>query len=734
MALPGQGGLSPYLDPMDGFGASAEAGLPLAFYWNQIRRHLYKILLAAAAVTVLVGIYTLRIPKLYQAVATLRMDFETPQMIAYASSTPAFDPTTLIQTEIADVGTRAVILDAIRADHLDLDPNLQREIGVSGGAAPTLANPNALDNSLVGLIASHVTAVSPNNTNNINISYRSLNPATSAVVANALGDALIRHEFQTRQQEQNDQLSFMQRQFQDVQARVEKEQAALLQYQHANNILNPSGQDSLETATVSALNSSYLTAQATLTRYQAEVNVLDSGHPTDALLASDDGQALRPAYQAWQTAEAHFEQVAATRGPANPAYIAAQQALAAARQQLEQATTSVQHQIEIQFQRARDQERLIAQQLAAAKASDQAFNDKAIEYATQKQSVDADQKLYNSLLAQIKQQQLSASMSSSSLRVTNRATPDPVPVYPSVRKNVVLALLFSLFFGCGLAVLAGYLDRSFTSPEAVEQYLRVPVLGALPVIPGEVNPIELAEQAPAGEGGKVGPRSAFAESILMLRTALLYAAPHGASTFSVTSAQPQEGKSLILANLAISMALHGAKVLVVDADIRRPTQHRIFDLPNQTGLSSVLRQLSPLEEGFRATTVENLYVMTAGPAVPNPSELIATMLSQVLAPLTAEFDYVLVDAPPVLGFADAISVATAVEGTILVARAGKTPREQLQSALRPLQRVRARVLGVVLNQVSKSLNPYYAYYSKHYAEYYHRLNETNEEKTEGAQP
>jgi capsular exopolysaccharide synthesis family protein len=226
----------------------------------------------------------------------------------------------------------------------------------------------------------------------------------------------------------------------------------------------------------------------------------------------------------------------------------------------------------------------------------------------------------------------------------------------------------------------------------------------------------LAEQAAAGP--KAAPRSAYAESVLMLRTAVLYAAPQGFRTLSVTSAQPQEGKSVLAANLGVALALHGAKTLLMDTDIRRPTLHRLFEMNNALGLANVLRQTTPLEECFRATTVERLYVMPAGPALANPGELLATMLPQVLAALTAEFDYVILDSPPVLGFADAVSVATAVETTLLVARAGKTPREVVQAALQPLLRVRARVLGLVLNQVSSSLSPYYSYYHDHYARAY----------------
>jgi len=716
-AAPG-GPLAPYTPPAESY-SSDEPGLPLAFYWTQVRRHLYKILLLAVLVTLATALYSLRIPRRYEAVATLRMDFRVPAIQADANNNPGFDPYTLIQTEVRDVTQRSVILNAIHSAHLDQDPHLAAELGAGAASAavPTAADPDAGLDGLIALIQSHTQPVQPDSTHNIDIHFQSLNPDTSAAVANAVANALITHEFQTRQQEQNDQLRFMEQQFSDISARVEKEQAALTAYQHSHNLLNLDNQGSLESNTVSTLNTNYLTAQSALTRYQAEENVLQSGQLTDALLASDDGQSLRPAYQTWQDAQRRFDEVRGTRGPANPEYQAARSSLQIAKNQLDQAVTSARNQIHAQYLRARDQMDLVSRQLQEARGAMQQFNDKAIDYNQQKRDLDADQKLHDDLQAQIKQQQLTESISGSGLRITNRATPNPVPVYPNVRNNVMLALLFSLFGGCALAIFSGYLDRSFTAPDAVEQYLRIPLLGALPVMSDRDNLIELAEPPPRTPDGRPAPRSAFAEAILMLRTAVLYAAPAGLRTLSITSAQPQEGKSVAAANLAIAMALHGSKVLLIDTDIRRPTLHRIFETGNSLGLTSVLRQQVPLEDSFRATVVERLYLMPAGPAVANPSELLATMLGQVLAPLAAEFDYVILDSPPVLGFADAVSVATAVEGTLLVARAGKTPREIVHAALKPLQRVRARVLGLVLNQVSSSLSPYYSYYQDHYQRY-----------------
>ncbi|MGH9473409.1 MAG: polysaccharide biosynthesis tyrosine autokinase, partial [Terriglobales bacterium] len=451
---------------------------------------------------------------------------------------------------------------------------------------------------------------------------------------------------------------------------------------------------------------------------------LGPAREANALLASDEGAMLRPSYESWQAAQLAFQLMRTTRGPANPAYQAAQLALNNAQAQLGAAVASVREQIDSKYQRAQDQMTLVSRQLAAARIAAQNFNEKEIDYDTRKRNLDADQKLYDGLRTQIKQQQLMASASSSALRITNPATPDPDPVSPNLSYNLALALLASVFGGCGVAVLAGYLDSSFTSPQGVEQYLHLPLLGALPAVADQEQLMEQARPAPpdadAGPDPADPAASPFTEAILMLRTAVLAAAPQGLRTLSITSAEPQEGKSIVLANLAMALALHGAKVLLVDADVRRPLLHRLFNAPNRRGLSDLLRQETGLEECLFHTGIKKLYLLPAGAAVANPGELIGTMLPHLLPPVSAEFDYVLFDSPPMLGYADAVAVATSVEGTLLVARAGKTPRDAVQAALVPLQRARARVLGLVLNQITRSMSPYYAYHRDHYARYLRR--------------
>lgn len=699
-----------------------ETGLPLASYWVQVRRHWARIAAFVVACTAVTTILTLRIPKQYESVATMRMDFNQPMLPGVTSGTAdesADSEDVIVATEVLEVTQRAVVLEAISEGNLDRDPHLLPVAFTEGQHAPDLANTaSARDNALVGVIQAGTTVVQPNDTHDIEVHFRSHDPNTSAAVANALANAVINHDFKTRSIAQQQALDWMTKQFNDVKARVEQEQQQLLAYEHNNDIINPDDKTNIENARLQQLTSEFLQAQANRVHLQAEEDAVKS-NSLDALLSSDQGAALRPAYDAWRTAQSNLDLIQTRDGPNNPAYQSAQTQLNNAQRQLASAEHDLAAEIDSNFQKAQRIEQADQSLLTQAKNDAQDLTGKTIDFDFLKRNEDADMTLYNQLMSEIKQDNLGASMSDTDMRITDPATPNSVPVYPNVRRNLALALLASLMLGCAIAIVSGLLDRSFTSPERVEQILGIPLLGALPVIKDRTSVIELADELRrTADGAKGTTRSPFAEAVLMLHTAVRYAAPQSLRSLNISSAQPQEGKSVTAGNLAVAMALHGSKVLLIDADIRRPTLHRIFNLPNQVGLSNLLRRNAPLEECFQHTMVEKLYLMPAGPAVPNPSELLATMLAEVLTPLYSEFDFVLVDSPPILGFADATTISTLVDGTLMLARAGETPRELVLAALQPLKRVRARVLGLVLNQVSSSLSPYYSYYRDHYARYY----------------
>jgi len=225
--------------------------------------------------------------------------------------------------------------------------------------------------------------------------------------------------------------------------------------------------------------------------------------------------------------------------------------------------------------------------------------------------------------------------------------------------------------------------------------------------------------------------SSIAESYRQLRTALLLSsADHAPRTLLVTSSQPAEGKTTTSVNMAISLAQTGSAVLIVDADLRRPRVHKIFGLKNTRGLCNYLAGDCDLASLVQVA-LPNLYVLPVGPLPPNPAELLGSAkMRQVVEMLASNFDYVVIDSPPVSSFADSLILSSMVEGVIIVVKGGVTPREMAQRTKAHLQSVGAKILGVVINHIKLQPHDYY-YYSTYYSRYYYQDNdEASEEPAE----
>ncbi|MCG0274841.1 MAG: CpsD/CapB family tyrosine-protein kinase [Thermosediminibacteraceae bacterium] len=214
------------------------------------------------------------------------------------------------------------------------------------------------------------------------------------------------------------------------------------------------------------------------------------------------------------------------------------------------------------------------------------------------------------------------------------------------------------------------------------------------------------------------PKSVVSEAFRMLRTNLQFASvDRPLKKIMVTSSVPQEGKSTVIANLAICIASAGSKVLLVDADLRRPNIYKLFLLENYKGLSNLLAENLPKDAVINKTKVENLHVITSGPVPPNPAEILGSArMKNFLDQVASEYDMVLIDAPPVNSVADASILSSLVDGVILVVEAGSTEREAAIVAKQQLEKVNARILGVVLNKVKQEKSGGYYYYYYYYGE------------------
>lgn len=325
----------------------------------------------------------------------------------------------------------------------------------------------------------------------------------------------------------------------------------------------------------------------------------------------------------------------------------------------------------------------------------------------------SQQAAYSNLLSSYEELRIAEASESSNIVKVEDAIPEYSPVRPRTRSNTMLAAAVGALVAVGIIFLIEYLDDTIKSPDDVTSVVGLSTLGAIAHIEGKLTKEKLVTL--------LAPRSPISEAYRALRTNIQFAAVDGPlKSIVVTSSGPGEGKSTTAANLAIVLAQAGRRVIIVDADLRRPVQHRIFELPNGQGLTTALLDLrTPVIQHVQATGVPGLQVMTSGAIPPNPAELLGSQrLSDLLAGLEQEVDTVILDSPPVLTVADALVLAPQVHGVLLVVEAGSTRREMLRKAAEALAHAEARVLGIALNLMTpRRSGYYYQYYQYYYSQY-----------------
>jgi non-specific protein-tyrosine kinase len=309
---------------------------------------------------------------------------------------------------------------------------------------------------------------------------------------------------------------------------------------------------------------------------------------------------------------------------------------------------------------------------------------------------------YNNLTNSLENLRLAEAQTTDNVVLTTPAKPGESPIRPRVLYNTLLALILGALLGLGIAFLIEYLDDTVKTPDQVRDLTGLATLGTVVLLEG-ASPDERMVSLKA-------PKSPGAEAYRVLRTNLQFSAlDKPLATMLCTSAEPGEGKSTTVANLAFAMAQADKRVILVDADMRRPSQHKILKLPNNVGLSTAL-----LDRGrdpavyLQDTDTPNLRVMTTGPIPPNPAEMLnSARMHEMIELLKGEADVVLFDTPPVLAVADTSILASQVDGTLMVVWAGRTRGEMLAQATERLLSLGVTPLGVVLNKISQRKGSYY---------------------------
>jgi polysaccharide biosynthesis transport protein len=396
--------------------------------------------------------------------------------------------------------------------------------------------------------------------------------------------------------------------------------------------------------------------------------------------------------------------------------------------------------LQTKYTQAKQQEDKIRSSFNQQYNEAQAQNQAGIVIRLLEQNITTNKGFLDNLNKQQSVNDIEAQGTDNNISIAEISIPPDTPIAPRRLTTVLAALFLSTLFGAGLALFLEYLDDTIRTTEEVENLLRLPALAAIPtmdsmpkrrlLLVGGGNATSEEEEAKANSELLINndPRSSLAEAYRQLRTSILLStAGHAPKSLLITSSLPSEGKTTTAVNTAISLAQTGAKVLVIDADMRRPRLHSVFGVSNAEGLSSILS--SDLEGSEILKVVQydkdsKLNLLPSGPIPPNPAELIGSeQMANLLKTMSEHFTHVVVDSPPIASFTDGVLVASMVDGVILVVNSGKSSRQVVRRSRQLLMDIGAKVFGVVLNNVNLRSQDNYYYYQSYYHRDYYRSSE-----------
>jgi succinoglycan biosynthesis transport protein ExoP len=701
------------------------AQVPLAHYLWILRRHGWKIAGFVAATVTAALIVSLRLTPIYESTVTVDIDRQMPTGVLgqEAVQNTTNDADQFLATQVKLIQSDSVlrpVVDKFRLREVEEDA-LEEAIDKS---------PTSLE---APVVLKHLKVTRPPNTYLLLIGYRSPNRQLASDVANAIALSYLAHTYRIRYKATASLGDFMERQLEELKAKMEKSSAALVQFERELNVINPEEKTSILSARLLQLNTEYTNAQADRVKKEAAHTSVKDG-TLAAAQVSTQGEALKKLTENFNEAEERFAEVKNHYGINHPEYKKAQGRMTELESQIAGTRASIAQRVEIEYREAVNREGMLESAVQETKAEFDRLNARSFEYQTLKREAESDKKLYEELVRKIKEAGINASFQNSSIRVADPARPGLKPVFPKTWLNMLLAFLFAAFFGVGAAVLSDVLDNTIRDPDQVARLLNTDVIGSLPAVKDwrrRLSPIQVAGSVDGsvaalvrvGEKGDV-TLSNYEEAIRTLRNSILLTDfDRRLRSVLLTSASPAEGKSTVAAHLAATHAGQHKRTLLIDGDLRRPSVHRLFQVPNSVGLSNVLlKQIAWQDVVARMDDPKELDILPAGPSTRRASDLIGTGLAELIEEATREYDLVVLDAPPLLGFAEPLQMATAVDGVIVVARAGDTSRKALSSVVATLARLRANLVGVVLNEVHRQVSAgyYYHYHYGHYNKYYDR--------------
>lgn len=590
------------------------------------------------------------------------------------------------------------------------------------GSAPKAApEPPKVDetqdeSNLVSELISRVDVQPVRGSRLVDVVFDSTDPKFAALAANALVDEYVNQNLELKQQTTQNMLDWLNKELQSQQQKVQDSERQLAEYRDRKNAMSLDEKNNLVASRLNHLSDELIRAKTERIQKESVYNQLKSQaantspEAIPAIAQSPQVQAMKTKLNDLTVQKTRLSEKYDFK---HPQILLVNSQIAEAQQQLQAETTKTLQSIKNDYETAVLTETTLARNVEAAKVDATDLTRKSIDYNVMEREAKSNRTVYEALLQREKELRVSSNSRANNVRVVERAEVPTAPVAAGGRRTWVMSLAVGLVLAIGVAFGLDYMDDTIKTPEDVTRRLRLPFLGLVPSVRGDEHPILASSRAPHD----------FGEAFRSLRTALISQYPgEGTKIMLVTSAQPLEGKTTVAANMGMALAYGGARVLLIDADMRRPGLHRPMRLTNERGLSQVLVGQARVRDVIQRTVDPNLLAITAGNPPSNPSELLASerMKTFLTNLMHGPFDWIIVDTPPVLAVTDAVVLVPAVSGVTFVVGAEMTRRRLAERALETIMQAHPRFSAVVLNKVDFARNRYYysRYYGHQYKNYY----------------
>jgi succinoglycan biosynthesis transport protein ExoP len=579
--------------------------------------------------------------------------------------------------------------------------------------APDAAE-NATQSRIIDTFLRGLTVTPVRNSRLVDVSYRSSDPDLSSRVANTLAKQYIEQNLEFKFLATKEATDFLNARTAEQRQSLEKSEQALQQYREKTGAMALEDRQNIVVQRLSDLNAAVTRARTDRIEKESvynQIRAIQSDRAAvdtfPAILNNAFIQQLKGQLNEQQRLKA---QLAEKLGARHPDMVKADSAIETTETRINAEVQKVVQALRNDYLAAQANERSLQASLDQQRGEAQELNRAAIQYGVLQRDATSNQSMFTGLLERSRETGISGELKTSNIRIVDPAETPRFPASPNKATNLSLAMFGGALLGVALAFFFEYIDSRIKQPDEIKTQLGLPFLGMIP----SFNPKDTVGPPLIGNGMP----NEFSEAFRGIRTNILFSsADAGSRSVVVTSTGPGEGKSVVSANIAMSLALAGQRVLLIDADMRRPKTHEMFGVALEPGLSNVMVGDAKASETVKRTLTPNLWLMAAGKHPPNPAELLGSRrFREFMATLGDHFDWIIIDSPPIMAVTDASIIAHNATGVVFVVGSEMTSKGSAKAALEQLDGAKAKYIGGILNRVDVRRNPYY--YARHYRREY----------------